>query len=275
MVWKRIVVGDQERLLITKNGRFGGILSPGEYRMFVPPGDELATEKYNLRSIIFDSIWSDYLVEQRPKLVERYFTRVETNDVQIALVYVDAKLYSVLTPAKRVLYWRDAANVTAEFIDVIADPAIRAEELPFLESAKAADARPEAGKDPDISSRGVVETAAVLRGFLNSAKKQRLSRSTNCPASAAADQGAMLGGPVGRALGLRGPRRPAITCFAMRLQRPPRKNARRSSSYELYLRKISPLHASGSLIFAGKFSKRQAEDVTSILAHVTFQCRMI
>jgi regulator of protease activity HflC (stomatin/prohibitin superfamily) len=133
MLWKRIVVGDQERILITKNGRFGGILSPGEYRMFVPPGDELETEKYNLRNLVFDSTWADYLVKERPQLVERYFTRVETNDVQIALVYVDAKLFSVLTPAKRVLFWREAGDVTAEVIDVIAQPEVPAEKLPALE----------------------------------------------------------------------------------------------------------------------------------------------
>lgn len=133
MLWKRIVVGDQERILITKNGRFGGILSPGEYRMFVPPGDELETEKYNLRHLVFDSTWADYLMKERPQLVERYFTRVETNDVQIALVYVDAKLYSVLTPAKRVLFWRAAGDVTAEVIDVIAQPEVPADKLPALE----------------------------------------------------------------------------------------------------------------------------------------------
>jgi hypothetical protein len=37
--------------------------------------------------------------------------------------------------------------------------------------------------------------------------------------AAASDEDAMLGGAVGQALSLRGPRRPAITCVGMRLQR--------------------------------------------------------
>ena len=47
----------------------------------------------------------------------------------------------------------------------------------FLRSAKAADARPETGNEPANSSRGAVETAAVLRGFLKSrAAKRCLAR---------------------------------------------------------------------------------------------------
>jgi hypothetical protein len=41
----------------------------------------------------------------------------------------------------------------------------------FVESAKAADARPEAAKELGDCSRGAIDTAAVLRGFLNSGKR--------------------------------------------------------------------------------------------------------
>ena len=58
MLFKRIVVGDQERFLITKNGRFAGILLSGEYRMFVPPGVVLVAEKFNLRTPVFESTWT-------------------------------------------------------------------------------------------------------------------------------------------------------------------------------------------------------------------------
>jgi hypothetical protein len=51
------------------------------------------------------------------------------------------------------------------------------------------------------SAKGANKTATVLRGVL---------RSTHGPSA---------GGAVGQALGLRGPRRPAITCFDLRLQR--------------------------------------------------------
>ncbi|HEX4231224.1 MAG TPA: slipin family protein [Bryobacteraceae bacterium] len=133
MLWKRIIVGDQERVLITKNGRLSGILSPGEYRLFVPPGVSLDMEKYNVRNAIFESAWSDYLVRERSELSEQHFIRIETNDVQIALVYVDGKLLTVLPPAKRVLFWRGVSEITAEIVDVIEKPEVRADKLPALE----------------------------------------------------------------------------------------------------------------------------------------------
>jgi regulator of protease activity HflC (stomatin/prohibitin superfamily) len=133
MLWKRIIVGDQERALITKNGRFGGILAPGEYRLFILPGVSLDVEKYNVRDLVFQSSWADYLAKERPDIAERYFTRVETNDLQVAMVYVDSKLFKVMLPAKRMLFWRGAVNVTAEVVNVIDDPEVAAQKLPALE----------------------------------------------------------------------------------------------------------------------------------------------
>ena len=121
MVWKRIVVAEQERIVLAKNKQFGGILVPGEYRMFVAPGMSLDLERHSVRDLIFRSIWSDYLVQNRPQLADRHFTRVETNDFQIALVYVNRELFKVLTPAKRVLFWRGPTEVTAEFVQVIGE----------------------------------------------------------------------------------------------------------------------------------------------------------
>lgn len=133
MFWKRIVVGDQERVLVIKNGRFVGILMPGTHRVFTGPGVSLQLEKFNVRDLVFQSTWTDYLVKERPDVTERHFTLVETNDVQVGMVYADGKLYKVLTPAKRVLFWRGLVEVTAEIVDVIAEPTIPFEKLAALE----------------------------------------------------------------------------------------------------------------------------------------------
>jgi hypothetical protein len=121
MLWKRIILGDEERALVTKNGRFGGILTPGDYRFYSKPGLSLHVEKYNVREIVFQSAWADYLAKERPDITERHFTRVETNDLQVAMIYVDSQLYRVLLPAKRLLFWRGAVEVTAEVVNIIED----------------------------------------------------------------------------------------------------------------------------------------------------------
>jgi hypothetical protein len=78
-------------------------------------------EKFHVRDLVFQSRWANYLVTKRPDVIERHFTLIKTNEVQIAMVYAGSNLVKVLTPAKRVLFWREAA-VTAEIVDVIAKP---------------------------------------------------------------------------------------------------------------------------------------------------------
>lgn len=120
MLWKRVIVGDQERVLVAKNGRFGGILMPGVYRMFVTSDVSLELERHDVRNLVFQSVWDEYLIQERRDLADRYFTRIETSDTQIAMVYVDGKLFNVMLPAKRMLFWRKLADITAEVVDIIA-----------------------------------------------------------------------------------------------------------------------------------------------------------
>lgn len=117
MHWKRISVDDRERLLITHNGRFATILRPGDYWFRMPCKIEI--ERHDVRDLVFRSFWGPFLLDQRPELVDRHFVRVETSETQVGLVYVNGSLYQVLTPAKRLLFWRDAAAVSAEVVDVI------------------------------------------------------------------------------------------------------------------------------------------------------------
>ena len=133
MLWKRMLVGNQERLLVIKNGRFEAILAPGEHRMFVAPWVSLEFERHNVRDLVFRSMWTDCVINERPDVIERYFTLVETNEVQVGIVYVDGKLFQVLAPAKRVLFWRGEATVSAELVEVIGEPQISFPNLRTLE----------------------------------------------------------------------------------------------------------------------------------------------
>lgn len=137
MFWKRIKVGDRERVVVTRNGRFDRILEPGDYNLLAPPGTRLETETYRTDAVVFTSDWAPFLVEERPDVVERYFVVVKTGDTDIALVSVDGRLFQVLEPARRMLYWKGAAQVTAEVVNVIDEPEVPAEKLPALERAGA------------------------------------------------------------------------------------------------------------------------------------------
>jgi regulator of protease activity HflC (stomatin/prohibitin superfamily) len=72
----------------------------------------------------FRADWADVLVRERPDVVERYFTVVETRDTEVAVVYANGKTLRVVPPAKRVLFWKEPLEIRAEVIDVIAAPEI-------------------------------------------------------------------------------------------------------------------------------------------------------
>jgi regulator of protease activity HflC (stomatin/prohibitin superfamily) len=133
VLWKRIFVGDQERVLVVKNGRFETILEPGDYRLFESPLSTVAIETYNVRTLVFQSDWTDFLIKERPAVVERYFTKVETSDAEVAIVFVNGKLFTVTPPAKRVLFWKSAAEMRAEVINVAERPEVPRERLAALE----------------------------------------------------------------------------------------------------------------------------------------------
>src|SRR5579872_3975008 len=104
---RRILVGDNERVLVIRNKRFEKILAPGAHWM-VEFVDDIELERHNTKGLVFASEWADLIANQRPEIAAEHFTVVNTNDAQVAVVYLDGKLAHVIAPAKRVLYWKGA-----------------------------------------------------------------------------------------------------------------------------------------------------------------------
>ena len=120
-MFRRILVGDNERVILIRKKRFAGILVPGEYWIFTV-GQDVEIERHQTKTLVFAGDWADYLVKQRPDLAARHFTTVETADAQVAVVSVDGKVSRVIAPGNRVLYWCDAAAVTFEIVDARETP---------------------------------------------------------------------------------------------------------------------------------------------------------
>ena len=119
----RILVGDNERVVLTRNRRFEAILEPGAHWVF---GLGLDAELHNTRSPEMVSQWADYLATKRPEIAAAHFVIVETGDAEVAVVSFDGKLARVVGPGRRVLYWRAAVQVTFERIGVVAEPEVPA-----------------------------------------------------------------------------------------------------------------------------------------------------
>jgi regulator of protease activity HflC (stomatin/prohibitin superfamily) len=119
-MFRRIVVGDNERVLVIRERRFAEILEPGVYWIFTL-GRGLQFERHNVRDLVFASEWVATIANQHRDLAERHFTVVETSEAQVAVVYLDGRLARVVAPASRVMYWRGAVTVTFTVIDIRAE----------------------------------------------------------------------------------------------------------------------------------------------------------
>jgi hypothetical protein len=60
---RRVLVGDNERVLLIRNKRFADILAPGEYWLFVL-GRDIQLERHNIKSLAFSSDWADFIVTE-------------------------------------------------------------------------------------------------------------------------------------------------------------------------------------------------------------------
>ncbi len=123
--FRRVLVGDQERALIARRGRFDTMLGPGAYWLAGPGID---VEMFSLAgSPECTTPWADYLVKEQPAIVEQFFTVIETADSEVAAIYFDGKLARVLAPGRRVLYWRGARTVTLQLFNAKTQPEVPAE----------------------------------------------------------------------------------------------------------------------------------------------------
>jgi len=123
LILQRILVGDQERALVIRKGRFERIVGPGEYWVWAPGAEVL---KHSVREGVFASPWADYLAKEQREIAERHFTIVETGDLEVAVVFLDGKLAMTVAPGKRVMLWRGPVDVTAEVIRVKDQPEVSA-----------------------------------------------------------------------------------------------------------------------------------------------------
>jgi len=118
---QRVPVGDLERVLLIRKGRFERMLDPGAYWI---TGRNVELEMRNIREMVFESRWADYLFKHQPAVSERYFTVVETGDHEVALVSFDGKVVRVTGPGQRLLFWKGLAQVSAKVTDARANPEV-------------------------------------------------------------------------------------------------------------------------------------------------------
>ncbi|MCX6586772.1 MAG: slipin family protein [Acidobacteria bacterium] len=141
----RYTIGDAERAVISRGGRFLTIAGPGtHYGRFV------TVETHSTLNAAFSSPWAEILWRTRPDVVARHFVPVETAERQLALVRVHSRLEAIVGPGQRQLFWQPA---TVEMVDLDAAPEVPTALFTAVERTNAA-------------ALNVYEVAAGMAGVL-------------------------------------------------------------------------------------------------------------
>ncbi len=115
----RVTVPEAERAVVLVNGKLNTILRPGRH-FFTSLGNDLKVEQHDLKQPVFTSAYEQALLKDMPQLVAEHFTEVRTGEGEVAVIYRDQKLFWVVKPDSRVLFWTDAGPWKIEKIDVTA-----------------------------------------------------------------------------------------------------------------------------------------------------------
>lgn len=114
---RRVTLTENQRALVLKQGRFLDILGPGEHA-FMDWYDHLSFEIHDLSRPEFVSSLERALRRERKDLYERHLTLVETGAEEFGLVMREGRLFGILKPEGRSVFWTDAGPWTVERVDV-------------------------------------------------------------------------------------------------------------------------------------------------------------
>jgi regulator of protease activity HflC (stomatin/prohibitin superfamily) len=123
LLWTQVTVPESERAIVLVNGKLDTILRPGRYS-FARLGQDLSVEGHDFRLPVLNSVYEQALLKDKPQLVAEHFTELRTAAHEVAVIYRDGKLYFVLKPDTRALFWTDAGPWKMEVIDVSASLAV-------------------------------------------------------------------------------------------------------------------------------------------------------
>jgi hypothetical protein len=130
---KLLTVPEHQRVLIIRNGRFHNILKPGRHLVWTHPFAVVETEIHNVRRLAFTSCWTEEMERNHPAVMAEHFQTVRTDHSQVAMIYVNGHLHQVLLPGKRLLFWKNVAEIQAEHISMVEIPTIADPMLTALE----------------------------------------------------------------------------------------------------------------------------------------------
>ncbi|MBX9859270.1 MAG: slipin family protein [Sphingomonas sp.] len=128
---KNIVIAENQRGLLIKDGRFIKMFNPGRYRLW--DFWNRAQVEIDFAEGVFNSPWAELISKRHPDIAAKYFEIVHAREGEVAVVYQDDVPALVVRPGQTVYVWCVLKTVRVERFDVEATARLTRAQLIALE----------------------------------------------------------------------------------------------------------------------------------------------
>ena len=115
-LWSTVIVKDDERAFLSKNGQFEKLLPPGRHSIF-DPAKRLAAEVVKVQRAEVPVDRALLLERTQPQLAEENFVMVQPGPTEVAIVSMDGEPKQVVLPNTTRAFWKTLTRVDVEVVD--------------------------------------------------------------------------------------------------------------------------------------------------------------
>ena len=158
MIRKEVIVAENQRGLLVKDGRLLRMLDPGRHVLW--DWDNRLRAEIVPAQGNFASPWTAIIEKLHPEMAAEYFEIVRPVEGQVAVVWLDGRASLIVRPGQVVHIWKALNDVRVETFDVLERPRLDKAQLVAFEKADSA-----AGTGAAIAVVAVAEAEAGLVFF--------------------------------------------------------------------------------------------------------------
>jgi len=144
-LWSTVVVKDDQRAFLSRNGVFERLLPPGRYSEF-DPFDRVTFEVVRVVRAEVSVDWALLFARTEPRMVEEHFVIVQPGPTEVAIVSLDGEPKHLLRPNTTRAFWKTLTAVDVEMIDTAANLRVEKRHLDKI----------------DVASNGSIVAVAVV-----------------------------------------------------------------------------------------------------------------
>ena len=116
----KVIVRDDERAFLTRDGRFERLLAPGRFSAF-DPGRRLSAEVVKVVRAELPADKALLIEKTEPAVAAQNFTIVQTAANEVAIVSFDSEAKHIVVPNSTRAFWKTLTKVDVETIDATAE----------------------------------------------------------------------------------------------------------------------------------------------------------